>query len=767
MKTDKGKKQNEKKGSKGNAKWKKKKKKCRGLNSNQVFLKAMDLQLPRDQPRRKKIKKKISETKPVQEPSKEIEDPLFTDLSHKEDMEGLVVLGCIKEIQELYLTVDLPGRISGIVPANNICTEYVSNLKQFLVDESEEYPIQNYRIGQLVLTRIGSVKSDKECDPVLSANDGKLNIRQMKNGEKLDPNGVKISKKKLNKKKKRECALKEKRTQYEKAKFRLRLQEELQQKESKQKTDESMLKSNIALSKLDFTQIPKIGFSVKPSMDKKEVELSMRPEDVNYELLSEDFKVGLMVSAAVHSIEENVYVMNCGVTDVRAYLSKDQSLKYETIYNNGRQLAIGQVILCVVTSHSIVSTSTDSIIVGLSLDPELMTKAYPTDAKIICVPGMIYNVTISEISEKGVIVQFSSGENAIVFHEYTDFLKEIQIGQQVLARILYVDHSKQNIYMTLLKNICCPGPELNFIIPGFSGKAKIVNVYNEIVTLQLGNNCFYGFAIIGECPFFKRKTKRIHFLKSKEKRTDLEKKEGEKSYFQKVKEECFEFMKQKVNRLVYYRTQYYDFMSEKFICQIRLGDGNKMSEFTSNGMTLGELKFCIIESRNDGYLTVLVEQNGHYDVRGIVNWIHYDDEVSKENIHLVESRLTLGSLKECKVISVIPVLELSLRLSLLNSRRRILFHSDQENCKEPYDGIVEEITSNFLKVKFFNNFACGVPRNKVQDGLKCSLEESYKVGQLVTCYIHDINHLTGDYDMEVRKTENKVKITQDNDLNPE
>lgn len=49
-------------------------------------------------------------------------------------------------------------------------------------------------------------------------------------------------------------------------------------------------------------------------------------------------KTGLIITAAVKSIEEHGYVMDCGVNGLRSFLKAEKASNYCTTFNGGRPL---------------------------------------------------------------------------------------------------------------------------------------------------------------------------------------------------------------------------------------------------------------------------------------------------------------------------------------------------------------------------------------------------------------------------------------------
>lgn len=68
--------------------------------------------------------------------------------------------------------------------------------------------------------------------------------------------------------------------------------------------------------------------------------LSMAPDVVQSDWSSRSVTAGSVVMAAVKSREENGYVMDTGIDNVRAFLKRSAALKYEMLWNRERRLGV-------------------------------------------------------------------------------------------------------------------------------------------------------------------------------------------------------------------------------------------------------------------------------------------------------------------------------------------------------------------------------------------------------------------------------------------
>jgi len=66
--------------------------------------------------------------------------------------------------------------------------------------------------------------------------------------------------------------------------------------------------------------------------------LSVVPDVVQSDCSPRSVTAGSVVMAAVKSREENGYVMDTGINNVRAFLKRSAALKYEMLWNRERRL---------------------------------------------------------------------------------------------------------------------------------------------------------------------------------------------------------------------------------------------------------------------------------------------------------------------------------------------------------------------------------------------------------------------------------------------
>lgn len=87
-------------------------------------------------------------------------------LNYETIQDGMVIMGIIKKVDQLYVSVSLPGRLTARVSALEISDSYTKNTKEFLQNsaQAEGYkPLKDlYRVGQTVYGRVLEIKSNEK-----------------------------------------------------------------------------------------------------------------------------------------------------------------------------------------------------------------------------------------------------------------------------------------------------------------------------------------------------------------------------------------------------------------------------------------------------------------------------------------------------------------------------------------------------------------------------------------------------------------------------
>ena len=95
--------------------------------------------------------------------SDKIESMSAQMLSHGTIQDGMNIMGLVKDVESLYLTISLPGRIDARVSALEVSESYTKSTKEFLQSEgnssggSDFKPLKElFSSGQLIYGKVGN-----------------------------------------------------------------------------------------------------------------------------------------------------------------------------------------------------------------------------------------------------------------------------------------------------------------------------------------------------------------------------------------------------------------------------------------------------------------------------------------------------------------------------------------------------------------------------------------------------------------------------------
>ncbi|ROW12603.1 hypothetical protein VMCG_00682 [Cytospora schulzeri] len=180
--------------------------------------------------------------------------------------------------------------------------------------------------------------------------------------------------------------------------------------------------------------------SALSSKAKRRIELSLRPEDANSTLTTQELVANNTVMAAVASVEDHGYVMDLGIADskVTGFLPKKE---VDSAITESR-LQPGNVFLCMATGLSgnrkVIQLTTRGDKIGNS-------KNLPHEATTIntFVPGTCVDVLVSEVLERGIIGKVMGHLDVTADHIHSgvgphgvDIAAKYKVGSKLKARVI-------------------------------------------------------------------------------------------------------------------------------------------------------------------------------------------------------------------------------------------------------------------------------------------------------------------------------------------
>lgn len=196
-----------------------------------------------------------------------------------------------------------------------------------------------------------------------------------------------------------------------------------------------------------------------PEMMKTEIKLSLDPKDINGSLTASCLFNGMILQAAVASIEDHGYIIDVGIEGITSFLKYSNATAF--MKNQGGHLVVGQLINCCIDIPNLSKgENIERQILTLSIKNSIVdhTKV-PENVNITLHslrPGMNISATVIDIQDNGLIVSYLDYKGCV----YKDHLKTIwckpnsyKIGQQVEGTVLYLHPVSKLIYMNLHFNV--------------------------------------------------------------------------------------------------------------------------------------------------------------------------------------------------------------------------------------------------------------------------------------------------------------------------
>lgn len=544
-------------------------------------------------------------------------DKIVKKLTYKELIEGMLVLGCVKEVREYDISVNLPGCLVAKVPVTNISAAYTSVLQSLTEGKSPDGDF--YKLRQIFL----------EGQHVV------CKVTQIRH------------------------------------------------------TDTG-------------------GHRVTASLAPHELHSDCPPASLAVE--------GAVLTTAVKSAEEHGYVMDTGMFGVRAFLKKNFAKEYETVWNSGRPLGVGQLVRCVV-SKSVTAGNITTI--SLTAVPNSVASAMQDDTPLHCLlPGALVTVTIAEVLKNGLRVLYNDDKVGYISERHLSTpgkkLQNYSVGTELKARLLYIMPAVKSAYFsldpTILSAALPVSPFTTINIGDIILKAKVTGVDANGVSIRLGkkNQGLRGLV----------STFRIRKELSKEPEVSLIKKLGS-LYPVGAKHKC--------------KVIGYDFMERIFFCTF---EKNELEDkpVGINALSLGQKVRCIVNKIGKSGLAVEVTL-GKNVLDATVPPLHMSDVPLQHP----QKKFPPGSKFNGRVLSLKDgKLRLTLKPSLVSSKVPPLTQPEDATPGLECEGVIVHLSEKGALVAFYGDARGWLPAKKI------SLEpvdptKVFYLGQVIRCNIHQVD----------------------------
>lgn len=181
------------------------------------------------------------------------------------------------------------------------------------------------------------------------------------------------------------------------------------------------------------------------------LKLSINPKDVNKGLNSVALKPAMTLSGCVESVEDHGYLVDIGIGGTKAFLPKKSTSSKQDLY-------VGQYVLVLIED-----VKDSGRVVRLSQNPQALVKACAETKQgwtlDNLLPGLLIHGCVKRVTPHGLIVTFLSSFTGVVDFLHLDEDKESTYskGQEILARILYVQPSTRQVGLSLRSHLLPPG----------------------------------------------------------------------------------------------------------------------------------------------------------------------------------------------------------------------------------------------------------------------------------------------------------------------
>ncbi|CAN7999018.1 unnamed protein product [Ixodes hexagonus] len=436
----------------------------------------------------------------------------------------------------------------------------------------------------------------------------------------------------------------------------------------------------------------------KEGSPKVSVSLSLDPAEVNSSLMPSMLRGGMVLQAAVSSVEDHGYTMDCGLEGVDGFLPRTEATQFLKKCNENKALAVGQLVSC-----AIVTETGGGRVLRLTARPSAVGTAYePEDFTLHSVlPGLKAELTVLEVQEEGLVVTWQGVEGCVHRSHLAgpwEVPSDYAIGQKLMGTVLYIQPLVQQPYFSL-KSSSVKGQQLfgALRVGALLEEAPVVMVDANSAHLRIEPS---GARAL--CP-------RAHVA-------DDEVEDARDFVAPGERRRCRIMALSYMDRVAVVSMKK-SILESSFVATDTLVPGTKLEGTVRRPVPSG----------------LLVSLSPW--VQGFVQTLHVSDRPG----HQPEP----GASVRCRLLRVDrscdpPKLWLTCRRGLVTSRRAIVTSYREATCGTVTDGIVVQASPKGLLVSLYNGVKGWVPlRELTRPGV--NLEGQYPPGKIVTCRVVNCN----------------------------
>lgn len=430
------------------------------------------------------------------------------------------------------------------------------------------------------------------------------------------------------------------------------------------------------------------------------VNLTLAPQEVNFAVHVSQLKVGFVLSCAVSSVEDNGFVMDTGISGVRAAFLKN------TATDGAGIVGVGSIVRCIIT-HITRSDDTHTRL-QLSADAEAVRKATlsitDTTNLSLLLPGTAISASISKVHREGLSL-IMAGCTGVVHRLHLqkplDRLNQYEQAQNVRARVLYITPLSKVVHFTLQKEVFASSPESDplhgFNIGDTVEDAEIYQSSHSGVYVKIGKNC-RGFCSGNRLSDNDKASKHVA-----------------RDFPVGTKQIC--------------RVIQYDYMDQLFIVSFQKSVMEQQVIGYSE-MQVGKIVKGIIK----GYLKTGALVAVSKLVTGIVPFLHLTDTRMKHP----EKKFKVGTVVMARVLRVNPEnrnLILTCKKHLIESKAPIVTEYTKDIENTVTEGFIVKVFSAGLLIAMYNDVKGFAPKSLLSNEPVEKIEELFSEGQVVRCSI--------------------------------
>ncbi|KAK7606945.1 hypothetical protein BKA81DRAFT_367534 [Phyllosticta paracitricarpa] len=461
--------------------------------------------------------------------------------------------------------------------------------------------------------------------------------------------------------------------------------------------------------------------------NKKRIELSINPKDVNSSMSKQDLVVNAFVQASVASVEDHGLVMDLGLASgsTKGFMSSKE-VGYSVDYN---KIQPGAVFLCIVTGSSsngkIVKLSADVQKIGNVKKTNVLTEAPTIDA---FQPGAAVDLLVTESTSSGLAGQIIGllDATADVVHAgaaetQKDISQKYKVGSKVKARIIctFPSDDRRKLGVSLLSHVMALSPRqpvdekkgpIEFLpISSIVEEAKVTHVEPLLgVFLDVGIKGVPGFA---------------HISRLSDDKVDS------------ISADSGKF---KINSTHRARVIAYNPLDGLFLISLE----NKILEqpflrvddVKVGQVVKGKVEKVMITALGSGAVIVNLAEG----INGVVS----ETQIADVQLKNPEKKFREGMPVTARVLAIDPVrkmIRLTLKKTLVNSEAPVWSsYSDVEEGDSAPGTIVKLMPAGAL-VQFYGNLKAFLPVGEMSEAYIKDPSEHFRVGQTINVHAISIN----------------------------